>query len=372
MILCTSFPLGAEGHPALEVFAIHGCHDCEEFEETLWSRVLPMLVEAGVKPEIRMFDILEPEGYERLMTESTRLSWEFRGVPLLRVGNRFFYGDELAAPGLASAMLEALGEGQPTNQSHHTVEADASLVDERTPTLPGLSLWVVMGAGLVDGINPCALATLLFMISALTLGGRSRTTVATIGAGFIIGVFSAYFFMGLGLLKAGAVIAAMPWLRTGLRIVTALGLWILGILSLRDWQAVRRGRSADIALRLPDATIRRMHALIRKGAPVWISGFGAAGLGVLVSVSEFVCTGQIYLPTLVYISQSRTGRALGLLLAYNLAFILPLVPVFVLVIMGFSHARLTELFRKNLAAAKLGLAIFFLAFGALLLAGVAA
>jgi len=304
------------------------------------------------------------------MSESRRLSWEFRGVLLLLAGNRFFYGNELADPGLASAVIAALGKELASDQNPAAVMVDADLDGSRMPTLPDLNFWVVLGAGLIDGINPCALATLLFMISALTLGGRIRSTVATIGAGFIFGVFSAYFLMGLGLLKTGAVIASLPWLRTTLRVVTVLGLWILGILSLRDWQAVRRGRTSDIALRLPDSTIRRMHALIRKGAPVWISGFGAAGLGVLVSVSEFVCTGQVYLPTLVYISQSRSERALGLLLAYNLAFIMPLVPAFVLVILGFSHARLTELFRNNLAAAKLGLAIFFLAFGSLLLAGI--
>lgn len=364
----------------LELFVLPGCHDCEEFAIALADTLLPSLAELGLRPEVRAVDILERIGYERLLAETARLGWDYKGVPLLKAGNRFFYGDELAAPDLVRAVSDALkgspeAAGTPPEPGASAGKAASTPHPPNAPAsgtgIRELNLWVVLGAGLVDGINPCALATLLFLVSVLALGGRNRASVAVIGISFVTGVFAAYFLMGLGLLKAGEILSTLPWLRAALRVLTSLGLWILGIFSLRDWRTVQQGRpTGDIALRLPDATMRRIHALIRKRSALWLTGFGAAGLGTLVSMSEFVCTGQIYLPTLVYIAQGGERGSLSLLAAYNLAFILPLAGVFCLVIAGMSHTRLTELFRKNLAASKLALALFFFAFGALMLAGV--
>lgn len=356
----------AESPTTLELYFLPGCHDCREFEDALRDRILPALSNLGFRPEVRGFDILTPQGYERLMAETARLGWEYRGVPLLKAGDRFYYGDDLTAPDLAPMLAEALGG------SGTVPEMRAPAPRGVSPAIPSLNLWVVLGAGLVDGINPCALATLLFLVSALALGGKSRISVGVIGTGFVAGVFIAYYLIGLGLLQAGAALSSAPRLRIILRILTALGLGVLGVLSLRDWRAVRRGRTGEITLRLPDAMIRRLHSLIRGAATVWLSGFGAAGLGVLVSLGEFVCTGQVYLPTLVYIAGEGQAGSRGLLAAYNLAFILPLALTFILVIAGMSHTRLVELFRRNLAAAKLILAVFFLSFGILMLAGVIA
>jgi len=233
-----------------------------------------------------------------------------------------------------------------------------------------LNLWLVLGAGLVDGVNPCALATLLFMVSALALGGRGKTLVASIGSCFIVGVFLTYFLIGLGLLRIGTIAGSVPWLHVSLRYLTAAGLVILGVLSLKDWRAARKGSVGGISLRLPGSTVRRIHHFIRKGAPLWLTGIGSIVLGVLVSISEFVCTGQVYLPTLVYISRRKTEGSLFLLFAYNMTFIMPLAAVFILVMLGFSHARLTRIFRQHLAASKLALAVFFLAFAVLMLADV--
>ncbi|HCU34501.1 MAG TPA: hypothetical protein DGT21_03365 [Armatimonadetes bacterium] len=57
-------------------------------------------------------------------------------------------------------------------------------------------------AGLVDGINPCALATLVFLISYLSLRQRSARDVLATGLLFAAGVFAAYLAIGIGALRA--------------------------------------------------------------------------------------------------------------------------------------------------------------------------
>ena len=57
---------------------------------------------------------------------------------------------------------------------------------------------VIIGSGLVDGINPCAFTVIVFFISYLSLQGyRKRELVAT-GISFVFAVFATYTLVGLG------------------------------------------------------------------------------------------------------------------------------------------------------------------------------
>jgi len=82
-----------------------------------------------------------------------------------------------------------------------------------------------------------------------------------------------------------------------------------------------------------------------------------------------VCTGQVYVPTLVLILRKggSTGPALGYLLLYNGVFIVPLVTAFVLTYQGLKTQRLLEWSRRNVVISKVALGCFFLAMAALLL-----
>ncbi len=77
-------------------------------------------------------------------------------------------------------------------------------------------------------------------------------------------------------------------------------------------------------------------------------------LGAVVAWMELGCTGQIYLPVIAATARhGKTADALGYLLVYNLAFILPLLIVLVLVVRGMGTLRLTSWFRKRMPLLKL-------------------
>lgn len=89
------------------------------------------------------------------------------------------------------------------------------------------SFLTVAGAGLIDGINPCAFGVLIFFFSYLTLKGRSRRDIFLTGLLFTLGVFVAYFLIGLGLMQAFFKLAVVPLLSKLL--YPALALFTLGM-----------------------------------------------------------------------------------------------------------------------------------------------
>jgi cytochrome c biogenesis protein CcdA len=56
----------------------------------------------------------------------------------------------------------------------------------------------VVLAGLVDGLNPCAFATIIFFVSYLSLSGKKGKEILITGASFTVGVFIAYLLVVLG------------------------------------------------------------------------------------------------------------------------------------------------------------------------------
>jgi cytochrome c biogenesis protein CcdA len=122
-------------------------------------------------------------------------------------------------------------------------------------------------------------------------------------------------------------------------------------------------------LKLPDGLRKRINAVIRKGRSANRYAIGAFFTGIVISLLELACTGQVYLPTIIFVSSvpELRLRAIFYLIIYNLLFILPLVVVFILAYFGTTSKDLTSFLQKHAAAVKIGLGIVFAALGAWLL-----
>jgi len=90
---------------------------------------------------------------------------------------------------------------------------------------------------------------------------------------------------------------------------------------------------------------------------------GAFVTGIIISFLELACTGQIYLPTIVFVSSmpEMRVRAISYLVLYNFLFILPLVVVFVLVYYGTTSKQLSGFLEQRAALVKLGMTVLFAA-----------
>jgi len=101
----------------------------------------------------------------------------------------------------------------------------------------------------------------------------------------------------------------------------------------------------------------------------WANAFGA---GIMISFLELACTGQVYLPTIIFVSSIPGMRlqAFLYLLLYNLMFILPLVIIFVLVYFGTTSKDLTRFLHDKAAAVKFAMSIVFIALGSWLIVSI--
>ena len=172
----------------------------------------------------------------------------------------------------------------------------------------------VIAAGLIDGINPCAFTTLIFLLASLALAGRGRREVLVIGALFSLAVFLSYFLIGLGLFAALRAATAISLVSVLLRWALVGVLFVFAGLSVYDYALIRAGRPTEMLLQLPSSFKKRIHASIRTRVRIAAIAGSSLVLGFLVSVFEFACTGQVYLPLLGYLARMhRQLDALGLL-----------------------------------------------------------
>lgn len=230
-------------------------------------------------------------------------------------------------------------------------------------------LGLILAAGLLDGINPCAFATIIFLLSYLQVTRKSPRAIAQIGTAYILGVFAAYFFIGLGLLKLASLLAQLRWASVALnKLMAGLALVVMA-LNLRDGIYCLRGRMGDMTLQLPAVLKDRIHRVIRQGVRQAHFVLVAFLMGVVISHLELACTGQVYLPTITYMIQQGESSAIWRLMLYNLAFVAPLTAIFVLAYSGLRSELLLTVLKKRAALVKFSTAVLFLALFLLLLFG---
>ncbi len=216
----------------------------------------------------------------------------------------------------------------------------------------------IVVAGLCDGLNPCAIAALVFLTSLLALSNIRGARLLLLGIPYCAASFATYVAIGLGLLKALHLFHGFPMVQWAVETLLIGGLLVAAWLSFRDARRFRASRDPrDVTLQLPPRIKGAVRAVLRRGvrAPYLIVGGLLAGAAV--TALDAVCTGQLYLPTLALVLDASDGggaapRALALLLAYNAAFILPLVTVFALICAGLRSTRLAAWSAAHVATGK--------------------
>jgi cytochrome c biogenesis protein CcdA len=338
----------AAGSLMISYFYTPGCRSCEEF----LSVEIPRLSrELGRAIEVQKKDLLDPAVFAQLSRETEARGRALTEVPALLAGDTLLMGEKEIRARL-SGILASLAAGQP--------RAAAPRTDRVAGLTEGLALLPVLAAGLIDGINPCAFTTLIFLLASLALAGRGRREVLLIGAIFSAAVFLTYFLIGLGFFAALRAASAVPVISTVLRWVLVAVLAVFAGLSVYDYTRIRAGRPTEILLQLPTVLKKRIHSSIRTRVRTAALAGSSLVLGFLVSIFEFACTGQVYLPTLAYLVRvDRRLSAVLLLALYNLCFILPLLAVFAGSYLGVSSARITAAFQTHMGKVKLGLAVVF-------------
>jgi cytochrome c biogenesis protein CcdA len=353
-------PGSGPGEPVrLSYYYTPGCRSCEEF----LAKEVPLLEKRlGRRILIDRRDLLDTTVYEELSAFAAAHGPGLTAIPALRAGDVLLQGDGVIREKLPGVLESLLGAS--------TVSAPPAASPAGTPVTAALAVFPVIAAGLIDGINPCAFTTLIFLLASLALAGRGRREVLVIGALFSFAVFLSYFLIGLGLFTALRAAAAVSIVSVLLRWIIVGVLFVFAGLSVYDYTRIRAGHPTEMLLQLPSSFKKRIHASIRTRVRTAALAGSSLVLGFLVSVFEFACTGQVYLPLLGYIARvNRRLDGIGLLALYNLCFIVPLLLVFGASYLGVSSGRITAAFQAHMGKAKLGLAVVFIGLAVFTLVG---
>jgi cytochrome c biogenesis protein CcdA/glutaredoxin len=338
----------------LAYFDEAGCSECDAASAALEQiqKRYPGLV-------VHKLDIIDDLAINLCLAERLNVPKEQQhDAPAVFVGTDYLVAKDVHYENLVQIVAKYAQSGaEPTWQS---CEPDQV---ELPPPPPW---WAVILPGLGDGINPCAFATIIFFVSYLSITERKGRDIILVGASFTLAVFLSYLAFGIILreILSGLIDWTGPILRPILNGLTALLCLILAILSFGDYHKARQGQTKEMALRLPDRLRKWINATIRQSMKARTFIIAAFVAGIVVSFIELACTGQVYVPIILGLSTpGYRGQAFVSLFVYCLAFIVPLVVVFIVSYMGTSSQKLGVLLNRHTATIKLITAVLFLAIG---------
>lgn len=343
-----------------------GCLHCEEMKTDLrkWAARVPEL-------RIRIFSLVKEENkkLDEALSQIYQVPESKRLVDhKLYMGEDYLWSEALHQESFQKLIAKYQGKGAPPPWEKVTKEALEKGGKSIIERFKRWSLSAVLIAGFIDGINPCAFATIIFLVSYLTFVGKKGREILLYGIVFTAGVFIAYLLVGMGLMTFLHQLSSFPLVSKGVYLFIALFALALGMISLYDYILFRRGQMAKWKLQLPMGLKKKIHEIIREQARFKGGLLATFGAGFIIAVCTVICTGQVYLPTIGFIMGIPELRANAIfnLVLYNIMYIVPLVGVFVLTFFGVTSEKMAFVTKKYTGTVKLLTAALFLALAGLL------
>ncbi|PJC28201.1 hypothetical protein CO054_01405 [Candidatus Shapirobacteria bacterium CG_4_9_14_0_2_um_filter_39_11] len=204
-------------------------------------------------------------------------------------------------------------------------------------------------AGLIDGINPCAIGMILLLLGYIIVFARQPERILKLGGVYILTVYLTYLAIGLLFYRSVQTLNVTPYRILFDRI---LGLVLLsaGAINIKDFFAPGKG----ISLEIPQRARPNLLKLVEK-----VSLPATIILAILVTLLETPCSLPIYVGTATILNYSRLSIPviLGYFLYYNLLFVFPLIVILLLVWRGREMISLKDWEHKAKRWMKLGLGI---------------
>ena len=139
--------------------------------------------------------------------------------------------------------------------------------------------------GLIDGFNPCAMWTLLFLISVL-IGMKDRKRMWILGLSFLITSALVYMVIMLSWINIAVKMTSIIWLRNIIAIIALIG----GFFNLRSFYKERKESGCQV---VDDKKRKKMFTKIKKFTSeknFIIALIGVIGLAISVNVVELACS----------------------------------------------------------------------------------
>ncbi len=178
--------------------------------------------------------------------------------------------------------------------------------------------------------------------------------------------------IGIGILSFLQHLSFLPLFSQIVYLITFLFALLLGIFSLYDYIQLKKGRPSKMKLQVPNFLKKKIHQMIRVRSDCKAHLrflLSAVVIGFLVTLFQSTCTSQVYLPTILFVTNvpSLRGSAVLYLILYNFVYILPLLAIFGIVYWGVTSEQLSFFLQKRASTIKLLTSVFFFALAGILI-----
>ena len=360
----------------LTYFHQKGCPKCDRA-----NILLKYLLKRYPRLSIKEIDLNTADGKRLNETLSNRLNLPAEKrllAPAIFIGSHYLPPEEITLS-KAEALIkkyEKLEIKPPLKVEKEEIKKAEESIVER---FQSFGILAILLAGFIEGMNPCALATLLFFVSYLTMVGSKRKEIFCVGIGFSGAGFATHLLIGLGILSFLQHLSFLPLFSRIIYLITFLLALLLGVFSLYDYIQLKKGQPSKMKLQIPNFLKKRIHQTIRvrgselegnQGSRSIRFLLAAIVIGFIVTFLQSTCTSQVYLPTILFVTNIPLLRknAIIYLVLYNLVYILPLLVIFGIVYWGVTSEQLAFFLKKKASTIKLLTSLFFFALAGILVA----
>lgn len=347
--------LTGSSNDSLDVYYFYST-TCSECEKT--STYLEEVKKKHNYVNINKFNIYEKKNMAYLKAyckEYNVKKEEYAAVPVVFIRDKYIVEYDNIKKNIENYIV---------NSNKETKVIDYNSVENSTSVdLQSVNILKIIGAALVNGINPCSMSMLLFLI--MLLNNKSKDLIKR-GFAFCFG-------KALAMLLIGTVLFRFLKYFSGFYIINVLnfifvGIFIfLAILNIYDFVMIKRNKYGKIKSQLPIRFRKLNHNMMRQvvekfASSRWIVPI-CIGLGMAVASTEFLCSGQIYLSTIVTVIQQNSSNVIqGIiyLIIYCIVCILPLMFIILIMAKGVKEIEVSTFITNHLDKIKLIYALVFI------------
>lgn len=218
-------------------------------------------------------------------------------------------------------------------------------------------LTIVIGAAAIDSINPCAIGVLILMVSVILGQGGSARKLLITGGAYIFAIFATYLIAGLGLIYFFSTIPIV--LAEYLSIAVGALVIFAGLLEIKDFFWYGKG----VSLQIPKKYADKIHDWSHSNKSIG----GVMLLGAFVAAVELPCTGAPYLAIITILRIDFNIWAFGMIVLYNIIFVMPLVVILLMVASGTKISAVSKWKEDSKGNMRLAMGLMFVALGWILI-----
>ena len=213
-------------------------------------------------------------------------------------------------------------------------------IDAQLVSLPSFTFII----GLLDGVNPCAMWVLMFLLTLL-VAAKNRAKVIMIGSVFVLSSGIVYFLFMTAWLNIFTFMGMTSDVTIGLGIVAI----VMGRINMKEFFFFKQG----VSLMIPDKVKPKLFEKMRKvinNKNTFLSILGTIALAFFVNLIELGCT--IGLPAIytrvLSIQHISTFKRYFFMALYNVYYVIPLAIIVLIFVITMGKHRFEEKHAKKL------------------------